>query len=307
MHLGIITCEILRREIHDLIKWTGIKRVFIVLPDTTNPAILMASREMNTRFLTELAKEEEIEIKEKRLDDIRREIKDNKLMDSVIIMVMELRLHDYPWKLLAAIGDGLKELSPVVDLVLLGYGLCGCTSDGMEELIRKAPVPVVIPRGARGEILNNCIEIALGRERVQELLSEEAGTFFMTPAGASIIKEPQVILKSSINIMAGGWGYNYRCRSATATAAAIDTSNIIKLLKNHYKRVIKVCYSEADERDEEFERVVRNFAAKFGLMIESVRGSSRAMTDALASFLSSSHQEPRTRSLKGENSCPPPS
>ena len=96
MHLGIITCEILRREIHDLIKWTGIKRVFIVLPDTTNPAILMASREMNTRFLTELAKEEEIEIKEKRLDDVRREIKDNKLMDSVIIMVMELRLHDYP-------------------------------------------------------------------------------------------------------------------------------------------------------------------------------------------------------------------
>ena len=307
MHLGIITCEILRREIHDVIKWTGIKRVFIVLPDTTNPAILMASREMNMRFLTELAKEEEIEIKEKRLDDVRREIRANKLMDSVIIMVNELRLHDQPWKLRAVIEDGLKELSPVVDLVLLGYGLCGCTSDELEELIRKAPVPVVIPRGARGEILNNCIEIALGRERVRELLSEEAGTFFMTPAGASIIKEPQVILESSINIMAGGWGCNYRCRNATATAAAIDTSNIIKLLKNHYKRVIKVCYSETDERDEEFERVVRNFAAKFGLTIESVRGSSRAMTDALSSFLSSSHQEPRTRSLKGVNSCPPPS
>ena len=283
MHLGIITCEILRREIHDVIKWTGIKRVFIVLPDTTNLAILMASREMNARFLTELATDDEIEIKEKRIDGIKREIEDNGLMDSVIIIVNELRLHDQPWKLQAAIEEGLRELSPVVELVLLGYGLCGCTSDEMEELIRKAPVHVVIPRGARGEILNNCIEIALGRERVQELLSEEAGTFFMTPAGASIIKEPQVILESSINIMAGGWGYNYRCRSATATAAAIDTSNIIKLLKNHYKRVIKVCYSESDERDEEFDSVVRDFAAKFGLMIESVRGSSRTMIDALSS------------------------
>ena len=279
MHLGIITCEILRREIHDVIKWTGIKRVFVVLPDTTNLAILMASREMNARFLTELATDDEIEIKEKRIDGIKREIEDNGLMDSVIIMVNELRLHDQPWKLRAAIGEGLRELSPVVELVLLGYGLCGCTSDEMEELIRKAPVHVVIPRGARGEILNNCIEIALGREKVQELLSEETGTFFMTPAGASIIKEPQVILESSINIMAGGWGCNYRCRRATAA----DTSNIIKLLKNHYKRVIKVCYSESDERDEEFDSVVRDFAAKFGLMIESAKGSSRTMIDALSS------------------------
>lgn len=277
MHLGIITCEILRREIHDVIKWTGIKRVFIVLPDTTNLAILMASREMNARFLTELATDDEIEIKEKRIDGIKREIEDKGLMDSVIIIVNELRLHDQPWKLRAAIEEGLRELSPVVELVLLGYGLCGCTSGEMEELIRKAPVPVVIPRGARGEILNNCIEIALGRERVKELLSEEAGTFFMTPAGASIIKEPQVILESSTNIMAGGWGCNYRCGTAT------DTSNIIKLLKNHYKRVIKVCYSESDERDEEFDSVVRDFAAKFGLTIESVRGSSRAMIDALSS------------------------
>ena len=279
MHLGIITCEILRREIHDVIKWTGIKRVFIVLPDTTNLAILMASREMNARFLTELATDDEIEIKEKRIDGIKREIEDKGLMDSVIIIVNELRLHDQPWKLRAAIEEGLRELSPVVELVLLGYGLCGCTSDEMEELIRKAPVPVVIPRGARGEILNNCIEIALGREKVQELLSEEIGTFFMTPAGASIIKEPQVILESSMNIMAGGWGCNYRCGNATAA----DTSNIIKLLKNHYKRVIKVCYSESDERDEEFDSVVRDFAAKFGLMIESVRGSSRTMIDALSS------------------------
>ena len=279
MHLGIITCEILRREIHDVIKWTGIKRVFIVLPDTTNLAILMASREMNARFLTELATDDEIEIKEKRIDGIKREIEDKGLMDSVIIIVNELRLHDQPWKLQAAIEEGLRELSPVVELVLLGYGLCGCTSDEMEELIRKAPVHVVIPRGTRGEILNNCIEIALGREKVQELLSEETGTFFMTPAGASIIKEPQVILESSINIMAGGWGCNYQCRRATAA----DTSNIIKLLKNHYKRVIKVCYSESDERDEEFDSVVRDFAAKFGLTIESVRGSSRAMIDALSS------------------------
>jgi len=130
---------------------------------------------------------------------------------------------------------------------------------------------VAIPQGRKGEILNNCIEIALGRERVQELLREEPGTFFMTPAGASIIKEPQVILESAIGIMAGRMN----------RSAAVDTPRIIKLMRNHYQRVVKICHSEADEGDREYSKTVENFAKAFGLEIQIEHGSSKIMLEAL--------------------------
>ena len=79
--------------------------------------------------------------------------------------------------------------------VLLGYGLCGNTVENVERLIADADVPVVISR-EEGVILNNSIEVALGRERVQSLLHAEGGTYFLTPAGTSAIKDIQRIPES---------------------------------------------------------------------------------------------------------------
>jgi signal recognition particle subunit SEC65 len=270
MHIGIITCEILRREIKEVIEKTGVDKVFFVLPETSNPAINALSRRVNKRFLNELAKDD-IKIKEKTIEKIENEIRENNIRDSVIIEVMELRMHDCSDKLLAEIEEGIKKMSSVVDFVLLGYGLCGSTVGGVEKIIKEADVPAVIPRGGKGEILNNCIEIALGRERVRELLREEIGTFFMTPAGASIIKEPQVILESTIGIIAGKMN----------RSAAVDTPRIIKLMKNHYRRVVKICYSEADEKDREYSKTVENFAKEFGLEIKIEKGSSKIVLEAL--------------------------
>ena len=272
MYIGIITCEILRREIKEVVEKTGVDKIFLVLPETSNPAINALSRRVNKRFLSELAKDKvNIEIKEKTIEKIEKEIREGGIRNAVIIEVMELRMHDCPDKLLAEIEEGIKRMSAFVDCVLLGYGLCGNTASRIEQVISKAAVPVAIPRGRGGEILNNCIEIALGREKVQELLREEPGTFFMTPAGASIIQEPQVILESSINIMAG---------QMTRSAAA-DTPRIIKLMKNHYRRVVKICHSEADERDEKYAETVENFARAFRLEIQIEHGSSEIMLEVL--------------------------
>ena len=272
MHIGIITCEILRREIKEAVEKTGVDKIFFVLPETANPAIDVLNRRVNDRFSRVLTEDgRKPEIKEKTIEKIEKEIREGGIRNSVIIEVMELRMHDCPDKLLAEIVEGIKKMSAFVDCVLLGYGLCGSTASKIERVIRKAKVPVAIPRGRKGEILNNCIEIALGRERVQELLREEPGTFFMTPAGASIIKEPQVILESSINIMAGRMN----------RSAAVDTPRIIKLMKNHYQRVVKICYSEADGKDKEYSKTVENFAKAFGLEIQIEHGSSKIMLEAL--------------------------
>ncbi|MCW3133464.1 MAG: DUF1638 domain-containing protein [Methanophagales archaeon] len=270
MHIGIITCEILRREIKEIIERTGVNKVFFVLHETSNPAINALGRRVNKRFWSELAADE-IKIKEKTIEQIEKEIREYDIRDSVIIKVMELRMHDSPDKLLAEVKEGIKKMSAIVNFVLLGYGLCGSTASEMERVIKEADVPVAIPRDKGGEILNNCIEIALGRERVQELLREEIGTFFMTPAGASIIKEPQVILESTIGIIAGRMN----------RSAAVDTPRIIKLMRNHYRRVVKICYSEADEKEREYSKTVENFAKEFELEIKSVRGSSKIMLEAL--------------------------
>ncbi len=270
MRIGIITCEILRREIKEAIERTGVDKVFFVLHETSNPAINALSRRVNKRFLSELA-ESDIKIKEKTITQIEKEIREYGIRNALIIKVMELRMHDCPDKLLLEIEEGIKKMSPIVNFVLLGYGLCGSTASEMERVIKEADVPVVVPRDKRGELLNNCIEIALGRERVRELLREEIGTFFMTPAGASIIKEPQVILESTIGIIAGKMN-----RSATA-----DTPQIIKLMRNHYRRVVKICYSEADEKDSEYSKTVEKFAKEFGLEIKMEKGTSKIILEAL--------------------------
>jgi len=270
MHIGIITCEILRREIKEVVEKTGTDKIFLVVPETTNLVINVLNKQVNERFLSELI-EDDIKIKKNTIEKIEREIRENNIRDSVIIKVMELRMHDWIDKLLAEIEDGIKKMSAIVDFVLLGYGLCGSTAREMERIIKEADVPVVIPRDKKGEILNNCIEIALGRERVRELQKEEIGTFFMTAAGASIIKEPQVILESGINIIAGRMN----------KSAAEDTTRIIKLMKNHYQRVVKICHSEADDKDREYSKTVEKFAKEFGLEIKIERGSSNIMLETL--------------------------
>jgi hypothetical protein len=73
-------------------------------------------------------------------------------------------------------------------------------------------------------------------------------------------------------------------------SAAIDTPKIIKLMKNHYRRVVKVCYSEADEKDKEYSKTVENFAKVFGLEIKTERGSSELILDALQRGFDSVHK-----------------
>ena len=139
MYIGIITCEILRREIKEVVEKTGVDKIFLVLPETSNPAINALSRRVNKRFLSELAKDVvNIEIKEKTIEKIEKEIREGGIRNAVIIEVMELRMHDCPDKLLAEIEEGIKRMSAFVDCVLLGYGLCGNTASKIERVITGA-------------------------------------------------------------------------------------------------------------------------------------------------------------------------
>lgn len=279
MHTGIITCEILRKEIKDVIIATGVRDVFFLVPETANSVTIVLYRQEVERFSRELTAEDGLDLvlKERTMEKIKNEIRELDIKDSVIIKVLELQMHDCSDILLREIEEGIRRMSSVADCVLLGYGLCGIAIPEMERVIREAPVPVVIARDKEGTILNNCIEIALGRETVQSLLDEEIGTFFMTPAGAAIIKEPHIIFESTINI-----NIMDRVRQMKRhTDIALDTAQILELMENHYNRVVKIWYSDADKRNEEYTQTVNKFAKRFNLEIKPVKGSTEIICETL--------------------------
>ena len=271
MHIGIITCEILRKEIRDLIRETGVHNVFFVLPEKVNSVTVVPYTQVIDRFSREFAADGLV-LKVNALEKIANEIQERALTDSVIVSVLELRLHTYPDELLKVIEAGIQRMGSVAEVIVLGYGLCGCSPGAMERVISEAPVPVLIPRDSNGDIMNNCIEIALGKHTVQSLRHEEAGTFFMTPVGAALAGEPQVILESSGSVAAG----------LTNRHDVIgDTKRILQLMKDHYFRVVKIWYSPADLKDKEYALTVKRFARKFNLDIMRVKGSSKIMIDTV--------------------------
>ncbi|MGC9443530.1 MAG: DUF1638 domain-containing protein [Candidatus Methanospirareceae archaeon] len=271
MHIGIITCEILRKEIRALVQRAGVRDLYFVVPDAANSVTVVFYQRIIERFVQEF-EGDNVVIRTNTLPRIRKEIEKRELSDSVILKVLELRMHDRPYDLRLEIKDGIERMGAFVDLIVLGYGLCGSTEQELERLIAEATIPVRIPRDSSGKILNNCIEITLSRERVRELMADEVGTFFMTPVGASLIKEPQVILESTINIMAGKKMKPY---------AVGDTRRVLQLMKNHYHRVVKIVNSEADERDNEYAETVERFATKFNLEIKQEQGFETVLSDLL--------------------------
>ena len=269
MHIGIITCEILRKEILDLVRETGVHEIFFVLPEKVNSVTVVPYSQVINRFAREFA-DDGLVVKVNALEKIADEIRERALTDSVIVTVLELRFHTYSDVLLEMIEEGIRRMSSVAEVIVLGYGLCGCSPGAMERVIREAPAPVLIPRDSTGEILNNCIEIALGKHAVQSLRHEEAGTFFMTPVGAEIAGEPQVILESSGSATTG---------LTNQHDTVGDTQRILQLMKDHYFRVVKIWYTPADLTDKEYALTVKRFARMFNLDIMRVKGSSKIMRE----------------------------
>lgn len=70
MRIGIITCEILRREIKDVIEKTGYNKLFFPLLETGDLVMSILHRKTNIRFIEELRNikselEAKVEIKER--------------------------------------------------------------------------------------------------------------------------------------------------------------------------------------------------------------------------------------------------
>ena len=89
------------------------------------------------------------------------------------IKVLELGLHDYPEKLHRSLDAALVELEEERDwqLIVLGYGLCGKGTVGLQTRNAKLVVPKV----------DDCIALFLGsRSAFREQAGNAPGTYYFT-------------------------------------------------------------------------------------------------------------------------------
>ncbi len=63
MHIGVITCEILRKEIGAVIRRAGVDRIFFLLPEPNNLALTILTKKVNERFSSEFAEEARTKLK----------------------------------------------------------------------------------------------------------------------------------------------------------------------------------------------------------------------------------------------------
>jgi len=287
MRVGVLACEMLCRELRETLKSAGIRRIFIISSEEPTERRSVGNFEelkkrflcirfrnlLNNSFAVEIVKS--FELKKVQASD----------ENVAVIRITELKMHDNPYLLIEEIERGILEIKDFVDFILLGYGLCGCSAKEVRDVIRRAEerygIPVEMPSDEEG-FLNNCIEIALGRDKVRSILAEEKGTFFMTPAGAYIAGEPHVILGN------------------TSIFATEDTANIVKILQKHYKQVVKIFYSDEDLADKRYSAIVERFARRFRLRVRSERGSADALKDAFERALRRWQQKAEVEQRKDE-------
>ena len=166
--LGVITCEILELEFAHLLAGD---------PDVAKITILEDARSTRIGEALDSAAGKN----PARIRVLGAFAPDSGRKLEVLIRVLELALHNRKRILQEGLRDAVLEMSPYVDALVLGYGLCGNALEKPEELLSDAGVPVFIPMDGDHPV-DDCVGLIIGgRESYYGEQCKVAGTFFMIP------------------------------------------------------------------------------------------------------------------------------
>ena len=166
--LGIVTCEILELEFAHLLNHDSELSRVTILDDSRSERLIGALEANGIENL-------------KRIPRVNEFTQDAKDQLEVVVCVLELALHNRKQSLQEGLRKAALELSPHVDALLLGYGLCGNALEKPDELLSDADVPIFIPMDEDHPV-DDCIGLLIGgRGCYYAELCEVAGTFFMIP------------------------------------------------------------------------------------------------------------------------------
>lgn len=165
--LGIITCEILELEFAHLLAHDAEVTRITMLEDARAIRMIEALEANGCQNL-------------QRIPHLNSFFPVPTEQVEVLGRVLEFALHRKREILQQALVRAAREMRPYVDVILLGYGLCGSALDRPAELL-DVGVPVFIPMD-NGHPVDDCVGLLLGgRACYYGEQCRVPGTFFMIP------------------------------------------------------------------------------------------------------------------------------
>jgi hypothetical protein len=165
--IGILTCEILELEFAHLLRSDPEIRKITVVEDDYSAELIQLLEQAGRPI--------------ERIERSGNFVRSEPQGLEVLIRVLELGLHNRKRLLQEGLAAAGREMGPHIDIILLGYGLCGNALVDPVALLAEAGVPVIIPMDADHPV-DDCVGLIIGgREAYYEEQCRVAGTFFMIP------------------------------------------------------------------------------------------------------------------------------
>ncbi len=243
--LGIITCEILEREIaYMLARDPDVERV-TVLEDARSDGLIELLESQGARNVQRIP----------HVSSFRPEPSEGL---NVIVRVLEMGLHRNGHVLDRALSEAARELSFYVKGLFLGYGSCGRWRRGMRERLG-VTIPVFFPKDG-GRRVDDCIGLFIGgRKNYYAEQCKVPGTFFIT----------------------SGWACHWQ---EMFESFGLDTRhfNLLKKMFAHYTRFLLIL-TPVMERDEMRNRI-QGLKEILDLDIEEYEGTLDPLIEAWNDF-----------------------
>lgn len=238
--IGILTCEILELEFAHLLTGDPDVARITVLEDAHSTRLLEALEAAGYPHLF-------------RIPHVTGFRPGPSEQVEVLVRVLEFALHRKKEILQQALIRAAHELRPYVDVLLLGYGLCGNALEKPVELL-DVDIPVDLPMDGDRPV-DDCVGLLLGgRDCYYAEQCQTPGTFFMLP----------------------GWTHHWKAMFGRDFCGA-DPAMARRLL-THYERALLVLTPVMSEDD--MRQQIAEFNQFFDLRVETRQGTLRLLHDA---------------------------
>ncbi|MES9971063.1 MAG: DUF1638 domain-containing protein [Candidatus Thiodiazotropha sp.] len=238
--LGIITCEILELEFARILRDdTDVRRITILQDPHSAHLIKQLQTQQDPRLHC--------------IPHPHAFISEPDASLEVLVRVLAMGLHRNHRVLKNALAKSAQSLSPSIDALLLGYGLCGGALEDVRSLL-DIDLPVFQPMDSH-QPMDDCVALCLGgRERYYSEQCKTAGTYFLTP----------------------GWSRHWR-RMLDEDAGELAQPGLKRLL-SAYERVLLV--ETPVLGNDELRRRGNEFGQLTGLRMETQTGTLSSLTKA---------------------------
>lgn len=238
--IGIISCEILELEFARLLAEDGELGRVNVLEDEHSKRLVEILAALPIRNL-------------QRLPHVHAFSPEPELTIEVLVRVLELGLHRNRKVLREALAKAAQELAPRVEVLLLGYGLCGNALEDPRAVL-DVDVPVFLPMD-NGRPVDDCVALCLGgRDCYYAEQRKIPGTFFLTP----------------------GWSLHWRRMMDTKSGELAQPA--LKRVLTGYQRALLVPTS--GQAGDEMLRRGEEFCRQTGLRLEVRQGNMDLLSEA---------------------------